>query len=147
MLYHYFSLDAGTRGIYLTTAGGGTGTRLVSDGGAVWAGLAWLPDGSGFVYTLDHQLYHYHLASSAGTPIANFYGEYISNPSVSPDGRYVVFQWQTGTSNQHDLWIVDRNNPVEMWQLTSDGKSTNPDWSRANPPSYHYLYLPLVMRK
>jgi len=146
VLYHYFSLDAGTRGIYLTTAGGGTGTRLVNDGGAVWVGLAWLPDGSGFVYTLDHVLYHYNLASSTSTPIADFYGEYISNPSVSPDGRYVVFQWQTGTSNQYNLWIVDRNNPVEMWQLTSDGKSTNPDWSRANPPTYHHFYLPLIQK-
>ncbi|MBU1748896.1 MAG: hypothetical protein KKA73_14500, partial [Chloroflexi bacterium] len=54
VLYHYFSLDAGTRGIYLTTAGGGTGARLVDDGGALWVGLAWLPDGTGFVYTLDH---------------------------------------------------------------------------------------------
>ncbi len=146
VLYHYFSLDAGTRGIYLTTAGGGTGTRLVNDGGALWVGLAWLPDGSGFVYTLDHQLYHYHLTSSTSTPIANFYNEYVFNPGVSPDGRYIVFQWQTGTSNQHDLWIVDRNNPVEMWQLTGDGRSTNPDWSRANPPTYHHLYLPLVQK-
>lgn len=133
VLYHYFSLEPATRGIYLTTAGGGTGTRLVNDEGAIWVGLAWLPDGTGFVYTLDHKLYHYHLATNSSTLIADFYNEYISNPSVSPDGRYVVLQWQTGNTQLHDMWIVDRNNPVEMWQLTSDGKSTNPDWSRQNP--------------
>lgn len=144
VLYHYWSLDAGTRGIYLTTDGGDTGARLVNDEGAVWVGLAWLPDGSGFVYTLDHKLYHYHLASAVITPIANFYNEYISNPSVSPDGRYVVFQWQTGVSNRHDLWILDRTNPVEMWQLTSDGQSTNPDWSRQDPPAPPTCPAPLT---
>ncbi|HOT91484.1 MAG TPA: hypothetical protein PLJ78_13020 [Anaerolineae bacterium] len=133
VLYHYFSLDAGTRGIYLTTVGGGTGTRLVNDEGAVWVGLAWLPDGSGFVYTLDHKMYHYHLATSVSTLIADFYNEFVSNPSVSPDGRYVAFQWQTGTANVHDLWILDRLNPTERWRLTTDGKSMNPDWSRQNP--------------
>lgn len=133
VLYHYFSFDVGARGIYLTTAGGGTGTRLVNDEGAVWVGLAWLPDGSGFVYTLNSKLYHYHLATNASTLIADFYNENVSNPSVSPDGRYVVFQWQTGTANVHDLWILDRLKPVERWRLTNNGRSINPDWSRQSP--------------
>jgi len=45
----------------------------------------------------------------------------------------VAFQWQTGTANVHDLWILDRLNPTERWRLTTDGKSMNPDWSRQNP--------------
>ncbi len=133
VLYHYFSFDVGTRGIYLTTAGGGTGARLVNDEGAVWVGMAWLPDGSGFVYTLDHKMYLYNLATNTSTLIADFYNEFISNPSVSPDGRYVVFEWQTGTANLHDLWILDRLNPTERWRLTTNGKGMNPDWSRQNP--------------
>ncbi len=144
VLYHYFSFDAGTRGIYLTTVGGGTGTRLVNDEGAVWVGLAWLPDGSGFVYTLDHKMYYYDLATSTSTLIADFYNEFISNPSVSPDGRYVVFQWQTGTVNVHDLWILDRHNPTERWRLTNNGKSMNPDWSRQNPSTPPTCAVPLT---
>ncbi|MBN1886706.1 MAG: PD40 domain-containing protein [Thermoflexales bacterium] len=115
VLYHYWSTDAGTRGIYLTTVGGGYGTRLVNDGGAVWVSLAWLPDGQGFVFALDRNLYQYELASSQVVTLATLYNEYVSNPSVSPDGRYVAFERQsTGTPLQYELWILDRTNPVAL---------------------------------
>jgi hypothetical protein len=67
--------------------------------------------------------------------LATFYNEFVDNPSVSPDGQYVVFERRTTgiAPIQYDLWIVNRSNPVEMWPLTSDGQSMNPDWSRVNP--------------
>ena len=39
----------------------------------------------------------------------------------------------TGTSLVWDLWILNRNKPVEIWQLTADGKSSDPNWSLQNP--------------
>ena len=50
------------------------------------------------------------------------------------------------TSQQRDLWIVNRNNPVEMWQLTTDGKSTTPDWSRQAVPTFYDVYAPVILR-
>jgi hypothetical protein len=133
ILYRYWSTDAGTRGIYLTTVGGGTGTRLVNEGGALYVTPAWLPDGSGFVFTLDNYIYQYNLSASQVVTLAMFYNEYVANPSVSPDGNYVVFERQSIQAPlQYDLWIINRADPVEMWALTNDGRSTNPDWSRAN---------------
>jgi len=122
---------SGDSGIYLTTEGGGTGTWLVNDGGAVWVTPAWLPDGSGFVYTLDNYIYEYTISSGQVITLSNFHNELVDNPSLSPDGQYVVFERQTTgvTPIQYDLWILNRSDPVEMWKLTDDGKSQNPDWS------------------
>jgi len=139
---------SGDSGIYLTTQGGGSGTWLVNDGGALWVTPAWLPDGSGFVYTLDNHLYEFALSSSQAITLATFYNEFVDHPSVSPDGQYVVFERQTTgiTPIQYNLWIMNRSNPVEMWPLTSDGQSTNPDWSRVDPKETQHFYLPIVLR-
>jgi hypothetical protein len=98
---------------------------------------AWLPDGSGFVYTVDNYLYQYTLSGNQVKTLAVFYNEFVANPSPSPtDGNYIVFERQTIQAPiQYDLWIVNRTNPVEMWPLTEDGKSRDPDWSRQTPPS------------
>jgi hypothetical protein len=54
------------------------------------------------------------------------------NPSVSPDGNYVVFEyWRT--NGTYDLAIFNRTNPNENWWLTADGRSSNPDWSQVDP--------------
>jgi TolB protein len=138
---------SGDSGIYLTTAGGATGTWLVNDGGALWVTPAWLPDGSGFVYTVDRQIRQHLFSGNQDTLLAEFYNEYVDNPSVSPDGQYVVFERQsTGTPTQYDVWVIKRSQPTEMWALTEDGRSYNPDWSRQNPPTQHTLYLPALLR-
>jgi hypothetical protein len=134
ILYFSSTANTGTDGIYLTTVGGAAGTYLVQTGSALWVTPAWLPDGSGFVYTADHELRQHILNSSTDTLLASFGSEYVFNPSVSPDGKYIVFEWQTSAvPNLRDLWIVDRANPVQLWQLTDDGHSSDPDWSRKEP--------------
>ena len=138
LLYRRSTFDTNS-GFYLTTVDGGIGTLKTSDrlafGAAVYATPAWLPDGSGFVYTLDNYIYEYTLASSQIITLATFYNEYVDNPSVSPDGNYVVFERMTSGISpiQYDLWVLNRSNPVEMWPLTTDGRSFNPDWSQATP--------------
>jgi hypothetical protein len=139
ILYRRQTFDSSS-GIYMTTAGGSTGTKLADDTvGAVTALYvtpAWLPDGSGFVYTLDSEIHQYTLASSQDTVLAQFYNEYVDNPSVSPDGKYVVFERiSTKAPLQYNLWVMNRSNPAEMWPVTENGRSRNPDWSRQNPSS------------
>jgi len=147
LLYRNWLIGGGG-GIFLTSAGGGAGTRLVDDGGALWVTPARLPDGSGYVYTQDDTLNEYVLSGGQSTTLAQFYNEYVFNPSVSPDGQYVVFERQTtGTPIQHDLWILNRGRPAEMWALTQDGRSSNPDWSLQEPGTGYRIYVPYANRR
>ena len=136
VLYRNNIADNSFSGIYMTSDNGDAGTRVVASGGALWLTPAWLPDGSGFVYTSDHEMRQFLFAGSQDTPLAYFYNDFVFNPSVSPDGRYVVFEWQESFTggNYHNLWVLDRSKPTQMWSLTSDNRSTNPDWSRVNVP-------------
>ena len=137
----------GDTGLYLTTVDGATGTWLVNTNGALWVTPAWLPDGSGFVYTIDNQIRQHILSGNLDTLLATFYNEYVDNPSVSPDGTYIVFERQSTLAPiQYNLWIIKRSSPTEMWAVTADGKSYNPDWSRVAPPEMRYVYLPLVLK-
>ena len=151
----YSDAFATNKGIYKTTAGGGAGTLMVADAGltTVAENPAWLPDGSGFVYSYGSvggkDIYHFNLSDSTKTQLTVFYNESGIHPSPSPDGKYVVFERSTNEAlpNQiRDLWIVNRTNPVEMWQLTTDGKSTNPDWSRRAVPAFYDVYVPAILR-
>jgi hypothetical protein len=88
----------------------------------------WLPDGSGFLYVENGNLFY---ASSQGTNIRQltfFVNEFIHQPSVSPDGNYVVFERQSGDFNL--LWLMEWDNPTNMWPLV---QGRLPDWSRVNP--------------
>ena len=136
VLYRNKTMENATSGIYLTTEDGNAGSRVVADGGALWVTPAWLPDGSGFVYTSDHEIRQYLFAGSDDKQLAFFYDDYVFNPSVSPDGKYVVFQWQESFTggNNHNLWVLDRDKPTQLWVVTNDNRSTNPDWSRVNVP-------------
>jgi Tol biopolymer transport system component len=148
VLYRNWVIGGGG-GIYLTTVGGGSGTRLVDDGGAIWVTPAWLPDGSGFIYTLDNTIHQYTLSTGQDTTLTTFYNEYVDNPSVSPDGQYVVFERQSTRAApiRYDLWILNRDKPVEMWALTEDGESQNPDWGRPESTGDQRIYLPAVLRR
>ncbi|MBN2004478.1 MAG: hypothetical protein JXA21_14075 [Anaerolineae bacterium] len=147
ILYH--GLEPGSSGgIFLTSQGEDQGTCLVNDGGALNVTAAWLPDGSGFVYTMNRQLREYTLATVSDKLLVEFYNEEVDNPSVSPDGTYVVFERHTTaiTPPQYDLWIVNRHTPAEMWALSTNGRSSNPDWSRTDLPSCYVVYLSTVLR-
>jgi Tol biopolymer transport system component len=89
---------------------------------------AWLPDGSGFLYVESGNLFY---SSSQGTNIRQltfFVSEFVHQPSVSPDGNYVVFERQSGEFKL--LWLMEWDNPTNMWSLA---QGRFPDWSRVNP--------------
>ncbi len=151
--------------IFRAQADGSSGAQINIDNQHEHANPVWLPDGSGFLFTYGMPAFalgHYDFATQQATGLGQFANETISNLSVSPDGRYVVFERQLGTAT--DLWILDRNNPHLLWPLTEDGQSRNPHWSRAessNPPGStptprptstrdprqtEHVHLPIVVR-
>lgn len=116
----------GDNGFYQATAGGDAGTRIIPQF-TTFNDAAWLPDGSGFIYTTDNTINLYTPARGT-TLLATFQNETVGSPSLSADGNYIVFERRTAGSDYHDLWLMRRSNPNEMWALTSDGKSGNPTW-------------------
>ncbi len=150
-------LYASYAGIYQTTEGGGQGTLLVN---AVSTGistqeLAWLPDGSGFVYTDGLNFYLYRFSTGQVQPLTqlNLYryteqllADPVHSPTVSPDGKYLMFDRRT--VNGRDLWILNLENPVELWPVTTDGRAAYPDWgtNASGSNGARKIYIPHVMR-
>jgi serine/threonine protein kinase/Tol biopolymer transport system component len=104
--------------------------RQITSGTSFYYGLAWTPDGR-IVYTSNANgtadiwimnndgSNQKQLTVNAG---ANVY------PSVSPDGRYIVFTSDRVGAPQHHIWRIDTNggNPK---QLTNGNKEFNPQFS------------------
>ena len=132
-------------GIYLTDADSSNeGTRLVfpTEIGSSSGDAVWLPDGSGFLFVQRQtkptgafaaDIFQYDMGSGQSTPLTDFSYELAAHPSPSPDGKYIVFERLPQNGEYRDLWVMKRDNPTVMWPLTNDGKSGNPDWSRAEP--------------
>lgn len=116
-----------SEGIYLLTEGSATaGERLVAyESFEAVLGLAWLPDGSGFVYSVTEgdyfgedrgaNLFAYDFASRQATRITNFSGEFAGMLGVSSDGQSIVFERAAEMEElgyalvNPDLWIVGRD--------------------------------------
>lgn len=116
-----------TEGIYLTSEGSATaGEQLVAyDATEAVLGLAWLPDGSGFVYAVTEgdyfgedrgaNLFVYDFASRQTARVTSFSGEFAGPLSVSPDGQQIVFERAAEMVEfgydlvNPDLWVVNRD--------------------------------------
>jgi hypothetical protein len=150
-----------SEGIYLITQGSnGTGTPLVifPDYETV-QGLAWLPDGTGFVYSVvetefyepvSANLFLYTFASGQATRITNFDGSFAGDLSVSPDGQRIVCERSASLGGleggARDLWLVNRNGSGVQLLVENAGA---PAWSAASQlpsPGENRLFLPVVMR-
>jgi hypothetical protein len=120
--------------VYLATEGGGTrGEKLV------WGGptdllleVEWLPDGSGFLFSLNTggaaNIYQYIFATKKATQLTRLEGEFARSFSVSPDGREVVFERAEGPNDRSpDLWVM-RLDGGDMRLLVKNGSA--PSWGR-----------------
>lgn len=114
-------------GVYLVEEGGPPpGEALVTFGDLESIlGLAWLPDGSGFVYAVTDgsffgddrsaNLYRHDLASGVDEPITTFVGDFAGQVSASGDGQRFLFERSADLNDvgsrllEPDLWIVDRD--------------------------------------
>jgi hypothetical protein len=159
-------------GVYLATEGStDPGEPLVSY--EVYEnirGLAWLPDGSGFVYSVietnelfepaSANLFLYSFASGQPLRLTSFSAEYAGQLSVSPDGQQIVFERSSAQdgSGSTDLWLVGRDG--SGLRLLAEN-AARPSWSRQAPqqtpqptpqptpqtgPGRQQLHLPLLRR-
>src|SRR5271154_6752600 len=60
--------------------------------------------------------------------------ERVSNPKLSPDGRYVVYDLRTvdydANKSAHALWLIDLDKAGASHRLAaSDGGATDPYWT------------------
>lgn len=118
-------------------------------------GLAWLPDGSGFLYTATEQgdlfvaesanIYEYNFATGQSTPVTEF-DDFAGMLSVSPDGGQIVFERSAELDDAPiDLWLVNRDGTGAQL-LVENGRA--PAWSTSElqpPPTFDYrIHLPIV---
>jgi hypothetical protein len=134
-------------------------------------GLAWLPDGSGFVFArveagsslgnpppAGGAIYRYDFASSRFNEILRVPGEAIGRLAIAPDGQTIVFERAAGLDSASDrvvfgprllcpcsLWTVATSGGTAR-QLVADGRA--PAWSPAAPSAApeRRVQLPLIAR-
>jgi Tol biopolymer transport system component len=155
--------------IYLATAGGSApGQALVTFDATSFVhfilGLAWLPDGSGFVYSVleddfytpvSANIYLYEFASGQSTPLTSFDDAFAGMLSVSPDGQEIVYEYGSAWSDSSlrvenpQLWVMGRDGANARLLLPS-GRA--PAWSpqaqgTPDPPPVlgEWMFLPLVV--
>jgi hypothetical protein len=108
----------------------------------------WLPDGSRFLYIHQGNIFSADPQGNNKQQLTFFpSGDEAVQASPSPNGQHIVFERRMGDVST--LWLMERNNPANMWPLIA---GTKPDWSRVNPsapvppPPSHFIYLPLALR-
>jgi TolB protein len=148
------SFDA--QGVYLTREFSATaGQRLFSY--EVWEyirGLAWLPDGSGFIYSVEESnnlnesvkanIFEYNFASKQSKRLTNFADQFAGEVSVSPDGKQIVFDRSAFPDSDApaDLYVINRDGSG-LRLLAKNGRS--PAWSPGALKNPQRLYLPAVL--
>lgn len=146
-----------SQGIYLTTEGSASaGQRLVDyETYQFIRGLDWLPDGSGFVYSVEElddsfqadraNLFVYTFASGQPQRLTNFSNQFAGQLSVSPDGTQIVFD--RAASNDPaapaDLYVINGDGSG-LRLLKSNGRA--PDWGPAPVVYSQKLLLPVLLR-
>lgn len=152
----YYS-DTDQPGFFRTTENGGPGTKVITAYVGRVFQIQWLPDASGFIYTMtDHgyssEIYRYDFASDSITQLTDFSTthEYARDFSLSPDGKTIVFERapetvMNGFGGASDLWVmgIDGSNPRLFV-----ANAAHPSWSLRAPqmPTMAKLYLPLLKR-
>lgn len=120
-------------------------------------GVAWLPDGSGFIYSAEESeslspvranIYEYSFSTRSSRQITTFESTFAGQLSVSPDGSQIVFERSAAPdySLATDLWLVNRDGSgLEL--LVEDGQA--PAWGPQGeppPPGTERIYLPVTIR-
>jgi hypothetical protein len=151
----YSEWDPSNRGIYLTSEGSDAPGELLTTYGLNWlVDLKWLPDGSGFLYSVMEfsetryvrsNIHEYLFATKQTRQITDFDDEFAYNFSISPDGQQIVFERTPTQEGQTDLWMMQRDGSDLRLLAT---RAARPSWSRRAPqlaPSFK-LYAPSVVR-
>jgi TolB protein len=146
---YYSYLDGG---IYQVSEGSDDGGTLLvpTDGADFVLDLEWLPDGSGFLYTMtgdgwqNANVYEYTFARGSSLPLTEFDTEFARGVSVAPDGQTIVLdRAPTHSGFDGDLWLINRDgsNP----RLLAEDAIV-PAWGTGAPVQDEWLYLPMMTR-
>jgi hypothetical protein len=151
----YNEWDLTTRGVYLTTEDSDQPGELLVTYGLNWLNdLEWLPDGSGFLFSVAEfsetqyvrsNIHEYIFATQQVRQITHFEDEFAFSFSISPDGQQIAFERSATLEGLVDLWLVRRDGS-DMRLLAN--RAARPAWSRRAPqlaPSYR-VYIPSAMR-
>lgn len=139
LLYGGYDPFAGDVQIYLQTLGSTAPAQpLVDVGLNQLLAVGWLPDGSGFIYSLGGylgppaNLFWYDLATKTTTQLTQLTDEYAAQFSISPDSQSIVFERSTelGGDAPVDLWIIQRDGSNPHLLVKNAGL---PAWSLRDP--------------
>lgn len=147
-----------SEGIYLVAEGStSAGQPLVTfDYTDLVRGLAWLPDGSGFVYSVlegdffgpdrSANIFRYEFAGQKVTRLTSFVGEFTGQLTVSPNGQQIAFERSAAQDDSQptDIWLMNRDGSGKVL-LVEDGYA--PAWSPGALPALPIprAYLPLLV--
>jgi TolB protein len=152
----YNEWDSAERGIYRINEGSaGPGELLVEyDVFHMLLDLKWLPDGTGFIFSLaewregkwaSSNLYEYTFATKLLRRITNFEAELAAAFSTSPDGQWIAFERAANAEALVDLWLTRRDG-TDMRLLAF--KAARPAWSSRAPQSApeFRVFVPTTVR-
>lgn len=117
----YTENSSGDSSVFRITQGGKhPGEKLITYSDIAYQllfDLRWLPDGSGFLFSNQTlmrdsaNIFRYDFASRKTTQITNLQNEFTGNFSISPDGRWIVFERSKSLEENRevDLWIMQIN--------------------------------------
>jgi hypothetical protein len=139
--------------IYIATPGQAGEPEALVELTAVFGGLAWYPDGSGFVVSefstfLEYgDLYEYTFADSTLTPLTANAGEYAFHPSISPDGEHILYSHYIPGDDSATLRIRNRDGSQD-WALGVNGEHAAWSGPAVSPPEESSLsiYIPFLNR-
>lgn len=126
-------------------------------------GITWLPDGSGFLYSLTElfsnykfgaNVWEYSFATNESRKVTNVPYGFARGIAVSPDGEKILFELQPSGESydenpQTEIWMANRDGS-DMGMVIEHGRS--PAWSQQDVPTSFpepvmlNLFLPLVRR-
>lgn len=131
----YNILDEELAGIYLNAVGEASGgSKLVSTHRAeLVRDLEWLPDASGFLFTLEYvplnirtDVFEYSFAAKQIRQLTDLKDDSARGLGISPDGRDVVFEREEAEA-KGSLWIMNRDGS-RLRRLADD--AGRPAWGR-----------------
>lgn len=115
-------------------------------------GLAWLPDESGFIFSISSgqydpeysNIYEYNFEANQLWPITDFQSGFVGGLSLSPDAQEIVFEYSTDVQAPPQLKIIRRDG-TGLRSLGIQGAF--PSWRPGTGINFtDGLYLPVAAR-
>jgi hypothetical protein len=112
--------------------------------GKTLLGLAWLPDGSGFLYSFTEMvnyvdkadLFEYSFATGQSKRLTDLPYGFIRRVTISPDGQKIVYEYQ-----QDGYWY-EENPAIDLWIMNRDGSQADLFVENGRSPAWSPRPLP-----